>query len=274
MNRKRLNYYIGGILARMFPSRLKKARRSFTLPRLGNRGPYGRIERMIRNYVGFQASQHPAELESLHKEFWRSQRAGGWYDATAWRFETHDLHLFPDWVERCIPAIDERHITRVCELGCGDGQWLNHLSEQWTGPTEFLGLDLAERQIQLNKRRYPHLNFESADLTAWVHDHAMPDTIFVTQGGVLEYLSQQSLSGVLETLVARAPNSLLFLIEPLADDFDLNTQCESLAHGGELSYSHNYPALMQAAGIAVDFQDERRRLNHRMLGLLARTPSR
>jgi hypothetical protein len=100
----------------------------------------------------------------------------------------------------------------------------------------------------------------------------MPDTIFVTQGGVLEYLSQQSLCGVFETIVGRAPNALLFLIEPLADDFDLSTQCESLPVGGEFSYSHNYPALMQAAGIAIDFQDERRRLKHRMLGVLARTP--
>jgi hypothetical protein len=64
----------------------------------------------------------------------------------------------------------------------------------------------------------------------------------------------------------------LFLIEPLADDFDLGTQRESLPYGGELSHSHNYPALMRAAGIAIDFQDERRWFKHRVLGLLARTP--
>jgi SAM-dependent methyltransferase len=273
MNRKRLNYYIGGMLARTFPSKLDMARQSFTLPRLGNRDRYGRIERLIRDYVGYQASRHPAELESLHKEFWR-QRSDGWYDSTAGRFQTHTLPLFSDWAERCIPAIGESGIARVCELGCGDGQWLNYLSEHWTGPTEFLGLDLAEQQIRLNQRRYPHLSFECTDLTSWVRDHAMPDTIFVAQGGVLEYLSQQSLSDVFEKIVRRAPNSLLFFIEPLADDFDLSTQSESLPYGGEFSYSHNYPALMQAAGLSIDFQDERRWRKHRirMLGLLARTP--
>jgi SAM-dependent methyltransferase len=272
MIRNTLNYYIGALLARIFPSKLEMARRSFTLPRLGNREGYGRIERLIRHYVGAKASRHPAELEALHKDFWGGQRAKGWYDVTAERFETHNLPVFAEWVERCIPAIVERHIARVCEFGCGDGQWLNYLSEKWNGPTHFLGLDLAEEQIQLNQSRYPHLSFESDDLTRWVHDHAMPDTIFVTQGGVLEYLSQQSLSGFLEAIVGRAPNSLLFLIEPLAEDFDLSTQSESLPYGVELSYSHNYPALMQDAGISIDFQDERRWLNHRMLGLLARTP--
>jgi SAM-dependent methyltransferase len=274
MNRNTLNYYIGAILARMFPSKLEMARRSFTLPRLGNRDGYGRIERLIRDYVGEKASRHPAELEALHKEFWRGRRAQGWYGATADRFEAHNLPLFSDRVERCIPAIGERNIARVREFGCGDGQWLNYLSERWTGPTDFLGIDLAKEQIERNQRRYPQLRFECADLTARVREHAMPDTIFVfvTQGGVLEYLSQQSLCGVFETIVGRARDALLFLIEPLADNFDLSTQCDSLPYGGELSYSHNYPALMQAAGISIVFQDERRRLKHRMRGLLARTP--
>jgi SAM-dependent methyltransferase len=272
MSRKTLNYSIGALLARAFPAKLEMVRRSFTLPRLGNREGYGRIERLIRDYVGDKASRHPAELEALHKEFWRGRSAKGWYAATAHRFATRNLPLFADWVERCIPAIDERNVARVCEFGCGDGQWLNYLSERWIGPTDFLGIDLAQEQIERNQRRYPHLRFECADLTAWIHDHAMPDTMFVTQGGVLEYLSQQSLCGVFETLVERAPNALLFLIEPLADDFDLGTQRESLPYGGELSHSHNYPALMRAAGIAIDFQDERRWFKHRVLGLLARTP--
>jgi SAM-dependent methyltransferase len=270
MNRDTLRYYAGASLARLFPAKLKVMREAFTLPRFGNHAGDGRVERLIRYYVGEKASRHPGELESLHKTFWRRQTSNDWYAAAAWRQHEH-ASLFSDAVERCVPIIRQRQIKQVCEFGSGDGQWLNFLSQQWREPTEFIGIDLSEDQTQANRERYPNLRFECADLTHWVQDNARPNSLFTTHSGVLQYLSQPSLSTLLETIAQRAPHSLLFLIESLADDFDLDRESQSRPGGYELLYSHNYPERMRAAGMVIEFQEEIRWREYRMFVIVAST---
>ncbi len=271
-----LKYAVGAILSRAFPKKTESIRRSFTLPHLDNRVGSGRTSRLIRYYLGQTALLDPAHLESLHREFWIRQKADGWYAKTAERFRNLSLPLLSELVPRCLPAIQQKKITRVCEFGCGDGQWLNFLFEQWTGPNEFLGLDLSEEQIRSNQERYPNLKFECADLTQWVHENSSPNTIFLTCCGVLEYLSKESLSKVFRDIASRSPNSLLLLIEPVEKEFDLSQKPESIPCGHELSYSHNYPKLLEDEGISIDFEVEFQEMpawpGYRMLAILAKTP--
>lgn len=272
MNRNTLKYFAGASLARLFPAKLKIMREAFTLPRFGTHAGGGRVDRLIRYYVGEKARRHPGELESLHKTFWRLQASSNWYAAAAQRSQHERVSLFSHAVERCTPIIRERQIKQVCEFGSGDGQWLDFLSQQWREPTEFIGIDLSENQTRANRERYPNLRFECADLTLWVQDNARPNSLFSTHCGVLEYLSQQSLSTLLETIAQRAPQSLLFLIEPIVKDFDLDRESQSRPSGNELSYSHHYPERMRAAGMAIKFQEEIPWMNHRMLIIVASTP--
>jgi SAM-dependent methyltransferase len=267
----KLKYALGALLARLNPETTERVRRSFTLPYMATDLANTRTTRLIRAYLGERARRDSAQLETLHKRFWSQQAPEQWYRKTAERFSNQAIPLMADIVARCAPEIAARQITRVCEFGAGDGQGLQFLNEHWTGPTEFVGLDLAEEQIARNRERYPNLRFACADLTEWVQAHAAPNSIYVTLFGVLEYLSQDSMTALLRTLADRSPRSLVLFIEPLSLEFDLTRQTDSRVLGREFSYSHNYPRLLKDAGFEILIEEERPWPNYRMLVVLAAT---
>jgi SAM-dependent methyltransferase len=271
MIRKRIKYFLGAILARLDPETTERIRLSFTLPHTAGEIAETRMSRLIRLYLGERASHDAAQLEALHKGFWAHQTPGQWFGKTAERFSRQAIPLVSDIIERCTPEIEARQIRRVCELGAGDGQGLDLLQRHWKGPNEFVGVDLAKEQIELNRERYPNLRFDCADLTEWVRSHAAPQSIYVTLFGVLEYLSQDSVSALLARIVAGSPRSLVLFVEPLSPEFDLDRQPDSQVLGVEFSYSHNYPRLLEAAGLEILVQEERPWPGYRMLAILAAT---
>ncbi len=271
MDRGTLKYLCGATLARIAPKRAQAVREAFTLPNFDARLNKGLADRLLRYYIGEKAGRHPDGLEALHKAFWRRQGARGWHGATADRFHSQSLPLFSDLAQRCAPMIETLRIERVCELGAGDGQWLDYLASIWKGPSEMVGVDIACEQIQANRVRYPDLSFECDDLVRWIERNARPHSLYATHCGVLEYVTQTTLQGILRTIAARSPRSLVFLIEPVAEGFDLDRQRESVLQAAEMSYSHNYPLLLQEAGMSLEHREEQDFMGYRMLAVLARS---
>ncbi len=268
-----LKYISGACLARLNPQRCQQIEQAFTLPYFDPKIGHGIASRLIRHYVGQRAERDPSQLEQLHKAFWGGRSADAWYGETADRLEKLVIPALADIVHLVRPYLHQQRVKRVVELGTGNGEWLNYLSQQWNFVGEYLGIDLAQQQIASNQRRYPHLQFEATDLTDWLAERSEPHSIFVTHCGVLEYLAPKSLRQVAEKIAERAGDSLLLLVEPLADNYPLVGSEPSRVHGPEMSYSHNYPYLLQRAGMQLLFQQERRLMDHRMLVLLANIPS-
>ena len=264
-----LKYLAGHILSWLMPGRARVIRKAFTLPYFDPQVRNGPLERLIRFYIARVSSPDPIRLETLHREFWRRQGMNGWHGSTMDRLEEIYHPSFSDLVQRCAPEISALNIERVVEFGTGNGDWLKYLSQHWQRPSSFLGIDIAEQQITTNQSRHPDLVFECADLTHWVEEHAIGHTIFVTQGGVLEYVSECSLRRFFESISRCCPSSLLFLIEPLAMDHNLDSDRESQVHGQEYSYSHNYPYQLGRAGLSLLYQEERTMSDHRWLAVLA-----
>lgn len=268
-----LKYLGGACLARLNPQRCRQIEQAFTLPYFNPQISHGIANKLIRHYVGQRAERDPSQLEQLHKAFWGGRSAAGWYSETADRLQKLVIPALADIVQLVRPYLQQQRIKRVIELGTGNGEWLNYLSQQWEWMEEHIGVDLAQQQIASNQLRFPQLRFESADLTDWLAERSAPQSIFVTHCGVLEYLAPKSLRAVADKMVERASDSLLLLVEPLADNYPLVGSEPSRVHGPEMSYSHNYPYLLQCAGMQLLFQQERRLMDHRMLILLAHIPS-
>jgi SAM-dependent methyltransferase len=268
-----LKYLSGACLARLNPQRCQLIEQAFTLPYFDPKIGHGIANRLIRHYVGQRAGRDPSQLEQLHKAFWGGRSAEGWYSETADRIEKVVIPALSDVVQLVRPYLRQQRVQRVVELGTGNGEWLNYLSHQWDFVGQYVGIDLAEQQIASNQRRYPKLQFEAADLTDWMAERSEPNSMFVTHCGVLEYLAPNSLRTVAEKMAERATDSLFLLVEPLADNYPLVGSEPSRVHGPEMSYSHNYPYLLQCAGMQLLFQQERRLMDHRMLVLLANIPS-
>ncbi len=168
--------------------------------------------------------------------------------------------------------MDQCQIHNVIEFGTGNGDWLNYLRTKWNTPQRFLGIDLATQQIEENRTRYPAFEFMSGDLTEWVKQNRTEHTVFVTHCGVLEYLSEASLQRLLNDLISLHRKSVLFWIEPIAADFDLQSERYSQTLGNEFSFSHPYPTLIRRSGFELQTLTEKSVEGFRMLCLTAIHP--
>lgn len=271
---KKLKYFLGWIMSNQFPARAKALQESFTIPDyVWSSHKSSLVDRLIRFYLiealERQEKTHPGSLEAVHKSFWEKQNT--FYEAAQSRTEEVYIPAYKDIVEDLKLLLIDRKIQTICEFGVGDGKWLNYLSQELTSVQTLIGIDLSEQQIKNNQSRYSHLKFYQADLLEWVKKEATPRTVYHTNSGVLEYLSEGSVVHLFETLKQQAPGSLLLLIEPLYGGYDIDKDFGSKIIGDERSYSHNYVSLLKSARIAVMRYEERNVLEQRMLIVLAST---
>lgn len=264
-------FALGAALARLFPAAAAEEQRQFTIPGLdgGARSP---LRRLIRYYLGRRMQRSPGDLEATHKDFWRHQRRDDWYRHSQGRHDELHVPMLAPVIERLRPLVEARRIRQVCEFGAGSGHWLDYLSRQWPSVGRYVGVDLSADQIAENAKRWPRLEFACADLADWAAEQAAPSSIFVTNCGVLEYLSQPSLERLLAVIARKAPSSLVLFVEPVDAGMDLERELDSQPHGSEHSFSHNHAHLLRQAGFRLLFQEERLRDGYRFVATVAETP--
>jgi SAM-dependent methyltransferase len=253
MVKEAIKYTAGFVCAKLLPRKADDIRSAFTIPEYWNPSLAERAtHRLIRFYTGCQAQaqeiSNPGRLETLHKSFWCE-------------------------VEQYFSVANNRvadiYIPAYQDIGSGDGQWLNYLSQQWPFIQQFTGIDLSKSQVETNAQIYPHLTFIRADLVAWSQENITSNTLYHTNGGVLEYVCEDSVRELIKNLKDQAKNSMVLLIEPLHGDYDLNQDRRSKIIGYEYSYTHNYVHLLETAGFKVIHYEERQVMHHRMLIVLA-----
>lgn len=267
-----IKYFLGKLLSILFPAKTANLLENFTIPQDWNgRGLDHTINKLIRYYLRYRAKQQevesPGKLEEIHRNFWA--QTDSYFDETQDRAAEVFIPNYADLVQQLIPLLTEKHIHTVCEFGTGDGQWLNYLSQQWTAVTHFIGIDISAHQIEINKAQFPHITFYHADLVEWMGKNATDQTLYHTNGGVLEYLSEESVRKLINIIGQTTKGSLVLLNEPLYGDFDINTDKASKVSGAEFSYSHNHPHLLKTAGAQILHQEEKDLMGHRMLTVLA-----
>lgn len=268
-----IRFHLGRVLASLFPARLRHQESQFTRPENDAPAP-GLTDRLIRYYLAHRTLGNPLALERMHRRFWEHQTPEDWYQLGATRHKTRHVPIFGPIISALGAPLMARDIGTVVEFGCGDGRWLAWLRDQWATVRNFHGVDLSASQIAANRLRYPDFQFEAGDLVAWAQAHARPHSLFLTQCGVLEYLSQESVDRLLQTLARRAPDSMVCFVEPIADDLDLSADDQpSTPHGDEYAWSHHYPARLRAAGLTVLDQQIRTMDGYRMLVIIGQTPA-
>lgn len=265
--KERVKVLLGYFLCLLMPGKKSDLLQQFTIPAVTEASPYGLAARLMRSYILQQQLAESNGTENVHREFWREQKPSQWYEKTADRFEsTHQPVIFP-LAKTVQPWLEKKQINSVVEFGCGNGAWLAHLKKHWR-IDEFIGVDISENQINQCREIYPDIQFNAQDILAWMKANASDHTIYHTNCGVLEYLSQASVESLFG-MVSSGENNLLFLVEPLADDYDLELEFDSRIYGLEHSYAHNHPWLLKQAGFRVIMLEELNILNTRMLAILA-----
>jgi cyclopropane fatty-acyl-phospholipid synthase-like methyltransferase len=269
----RLKFVLGRILAKLFKKRTENVKSNFTIPDYywGINQPSNLIDRAIRFYIGQEIIDHHkidnGYAEEIHKNFW--SKTDRYFSETKERTEKAHIPAYQDIAERLIPIVEANHIQIVCEFGAGDGKWLYFLSKRMRNINKFIGVDISKKQTETNQNRYKNITFIQSELVEWAEKHAIPNALYLTCGGVLEYLSEGSVKRLFDLLHNKAKGSVIFLIEPIYGDYDLKTDKTSRIIGKEHSYTHNYIQLLEKSGIIVIHQEEIRSIGMRNLVVFA-----
>lgn len=270
--RKMVGGLLGEVLIRLKPDILRDSHKVFRPTTIWQRLAKAAIFRRAIK-TGNQSA-----LEELHLNYWSSQAAESFFSKIEeGRTLRQLLNNHPQMIEWLLEMLsaDPGIFRSVCELGSGNGKVLNHLAQTLDGIDTFTGIDLSERQTARTRETYcnTQLRFDAGDGLEWLEHHASPGMILSTFGGVFEYFTEARLQRVLHLLSTRAVPAAISLIEPLDKGFNLTTERHSRACGSELSFSHNYPLLIQQAGLRILHQQDATYSFGRRLMLLAVTPN-
>jgi SAM-dependent methyltransferase len=229
------------------------ARNTARAPALKRAILYARLRRA-------QSQGDAAAIENALAAFWIGNSGDRFHD----RFAAERFNLFRERHAVVIDALAEvleasgARFSRLVEIGCGDGQVLTYCAERLPGITEVVGLDINAAVIARISAEQPaggRLSFARAEARDWLAAHPRPGTVVLSNGGVLEYFSQDNLDRMLHALARSAPAAIV-LVEPVAPEHDLERQADSFAFGYEKSFSHNHARRLAAAGFEVAFAQE------------------
>ena len=110
------------------------------------------------------------------------------------------------------------------------------------------------RQYQSSSQFDSRIEFANADGGEWLLKNGVSNTLFVSNGGVLEYFRRERLNEMLTHISNNLGPAIFFAVEPVANDHDWNKTTESIPFGEELSFSHNYTDLFESNGFQVVHQ--------------------
>ncbi|HSM03409.1 MAG TPA: methyltransferase domain-containing protein [Longimicrobiales bacterium] len=214
-----------------------------------------RIER-LRRWARFEEAEQRrdhAALEEAHRLYWSGPDGAAWHEAHGYRFHTWFLEQhgpLMDAVEALLR--DEPRFDRLVELGTGDARALAHLAARLPALRALIGVDLSQATIEANQARHwnTRLGFVCEDLVEYLEREAAPGTVYLTNGGVFEYVARHRVERLLRAIAARPPAALA-LVEPLDEDMDPDVDGRSRVIGFEHTFAHPYPALLRRHGFRI-----------------------
>ncbi|MES2659710.1 MAG: class I SAM-dependent methyltransferase [Verrucomicrobiota bacterium] len=220
--------------------------------------------KLIRNghLLNAVAEKDHALICHFLSDFWTSQASDDFYTGLSHRYET----LFLRHHEAIVAETDNAilkvggNFQQLIEIGAGDGKIIEHFSRRLTAIPAFHAVDINGAQVANNRRVYadnPALSFHHADAKQWVADHAVPGTVLLANGGVLEYFTRPELESLLRDLAGKCSPCVIAITESMGTDHDLELEAKTYPYGLELSLSHNYLALLRECGFTIEFINDR-----------------
>lgn len=222
----------------------------------GEEIPQNWIDRLISNELIRQAADegNHTMLRDRLANYWQGSAGDFFYQEFSERFDSWFMGPHYSNVEALKKTLlrSSNKYRQLYEIGCGDGQVLNHLSRCLPNLNHFTGLDLNERIIARNSDFYlsDRLSFHACDAGEWLSENAEEGSVIFTYGGVLEYFLEQELTDMFTMLRQKSPIAIS-LVEPVYEDFDMKGETRSRTCGQEHSFSHNYRYLLEKAGYDI-----------------------
>ena len=233
-------------------------------------------DRLIMSHLKRRAMLAGQEdfFERLHADFWQGEGGAVFSQNCDHRFNELFLEKqLPDFRE--LQALwNDSPVRNIVEFGCNSGLLLEYLTSELTGVNSATGIEINAEQVgrnQTNPRFDQRIQFVHADGAKWLLENAVAKTLYVSNGGVLEYFRRDSLDAMLTHIAKQLPPALFFCIEPVAADHDWSQTKHSIPFGEELSFSHNYTDLFESNGFEITHQRAVQYDSWTMMATVART---
>jgi 2-polyprenyl-3-methyl-5-hydroxy-6-metoxy-1,4-benzoquinol methylase len=220
-------------------------------------------DRLIR-YAILEKAKKKKDFETLsnfHQDYWINN--GAQYFSS----EYNDNILENFFIPKCSFLFDllqdqlkkeSGKFNTLIEIGTGDGTILEHLSTKFPQINKFVGIDLSNSQIEVNKKVFSKnnkLEFIASDGLDWIKKNGHDHMIIVTSRGVLEYFTRSKLQAFFDQL--NKLGKIIFLaIEPTGVNHDFYKNPDSEIYGLENSFSHNYTQLFKNSGFVLWHKSE------------------
>jgi SAM-dependent methyltransferase len=212
-------------------------------------------------------------IEQIHEDFWKGEGGKVFASNCDHRFEDLFLKQQKEDFAALLDAWGNAGTNRIVEFGCNSGLLLNYLSRRLPGVEEAVGLDINADQIAVNQQSDSldsRICFVCGDARKWLFKNGTGNSLYVSNGGVLEYFQRERLDEMLTHIAKNLGPSLFFASEPVACDHDWSSNSDSLPFGDELSFSHNYKHLFESNGFEVLHQRATDFESWRMVATVAR----
>ncbi|MBL7196747.1 MAG: class I SAM-dependent methyltransferase [Candidatus Omnitrophica bacterium] len=134
----------------------------------------------------------------------------------------------------------------VCEIGTGNGYLVNALSQRSTY-SNFIGLDLNNEQIQINKRTYTDnnkLDFICGDINDYIRGVGLRETVYISYVSLTTF-TLESVNELFELIAKKPVSSVLVLYEPVEPDVAKGNRSSLRS---DMAYGHNYITLAKKNG--------------------------
>lgn len=145
------------------------------------------IERLMRDIL-LEKARNKKDFETLsqfHQDFWENK--GEEYFST----RKYKKVLEDFFIPQCSFLLDllqeqlqneDRKYNILVEIGTGEGTVLEHLSVKLPQIERFVGIDLSDSQIEVNKsiNKNPKLEFVASDAIDWIKKNKQENMIIFT----------------------------------------------------------------------------------------------
>lgn len=203
-----------------------------------------------------QESNRLEELAEVHRGLWASNEMAEFYQDTDTRLINMIERYRADLLQLVEAVLEKTQAHTLLEIGCGNGKLLVTLADSFPQIKNFIGIDLNQAQVEENRRVYANrsnMDFKAGDATELVQEMNLSGHLVLTFGGVLEYFNPEKLQDHLKKLKEKNVGGIL-MVEPANREFDFFENTASALYGGEYSFAHPYPCLLEKQGFDLVYK--------------------
>lgn len=196
------------------------------------------------------------ELAKVHRGLWASKEMAEFYQNTDTRLINMIERFRTDLLQLVATVLEKTQAHTLLEIGCGNGKLLAMLADSFPQFKSFTGIDLNQAQVEENRRVFAtrsNMDFKAGDATELLQEMDLSGHLVLTFGGVLEYFNPEKLQEYFESLKKNNANGVL-MVEPANKEFDFFENAASALYGGEYSFAHPYPWLLQKNGFELVYK--------------------